>query len=62
MKREAFLKELDRLGCVLKRHGKEHDLYLNPKSGKVAPVPRHQEIRDTLCSLIRKQLGLAGKK
>ncbi len=61
MKRESFLKELDNSGCVLKRHGKRHDLYINPKKGKIAPVPRHQEIRDTLCSLIRKQLGLARK-
>jgi mRNA interferase HicA len=61
LKREAFLKELDNSGCMLKRHGKRHDLYLNPKAGKVAPVPRHQEIRDTLYSLIRKQLGLVRK-
>jgi len=48
LKREAFLKELDNSGCLLKRHGKRHDLYINPQTGKIAPVPRHQEIRDTL--------------
>ena len=36
----------------------KHDLYLNPKTGKKAPIPRHQEIRDSLCALIRNQLGL----
>jgi mRNA interferase HicA len=61
LKRDAFLKELDKSGCILRRHGKKHDLYINSRTGRVAPVPRHQEIRDTLCSLIRKQLGLAGK-
>jgi predicted RNA binding protein YcfA (HicA-like mRNA interferase family) len=58
LKREAFIKELDKSGIFLKRRGKKHDLYLNPKTGRVAPVPRHKEIRDTLCFLIKKQLGL----
>ena len=44
--------------CVLVRHGGRHDLYANRKNGRQAPVPRHAEIRDTLCELIRKQLGL----
>ncbi len=26
--------------------------------GRQAPVPRHREIADTMCPLIRKQLGL----
>jgi hypothetical protein len=43
---------------VLKRHGARHDLFLNPRNGRLAPVPRHQEIRDSLCVLIRRQLGI----
>jgi len=31
---------------------------LNTGNGRTAPVPRHQEIKDSLCMLIRKQLGL----
>ena len=58
MKREAFLRELAQKGCVLHRHGGRHDLYLNPTNGKKAPVPRHSEIRESLCRLIRKQLDL----
>lgn len=46
------------VGCYLKRHGKNHDIYANPKNGKQAPVPRHSEIKESLCDLIRKQLGL----
>lgn len=58
MKRAAFLRELARKGCVLHRHAGRHDLFLNPASGRKAPVPRHSEIKDSLCRLIRKQLAI----
>jgi len=58
VKLREFLRELVAAGCYLKRHGGRHDLYTNPKNGKVAPVPRHSEIKDTLANVIRKQLGL----
>lgn len=58
MKRTAFLRELAQKGCLLHRHGGGHDLYLNPANGKKAPVPRHNELKDSLCRLIRKQLEL----
>jgi mRNA interferase HicA len=60
MKRQAFIRELMAAGCVLQRHGKRHDIYRNPANGRRAPVPRHTEIPDTLCTLIRRQLGLGG--
>lgn len=56
MKRAAFLRELAQQGCVLHRHGGRHDLYLNPANGRKAPVPRHGDIKESLCRLIRKQL------
>jgi len=58
VKRRRFIKELVDAGCYLKRHGKRHDIYMNPKNGRKAPIPRHPEIKDSLCMLIRKQLGL----
>nr|VFK43405.1 MAG: hypothetical protein BECKTC1821E_GA0114239_102529 [Candidatus Kentron sp. TC]VFK57412.1 MAG: hypothetical protein BECKTC1821F_GA0114240_101737 [Candidatus Kentron sp. TC] len=58
MKRGNFIRELVDAGRYLKRHGKRHDLYANPLDGKQAPVPRRPEIKDALCQLIRKQLGL----
>ena len=58
MKREAFLRELRRAGCVLDRHGGRHDLYVNPANGRKAPIPRHREIKESLVALIRKQLGV----
>ena len=58
MKRKEFIKELVKAGCYLKRHGSRHDIYINPKNGRKAPVPRHAEIKNTLVELIKKQLGL----
>jgi len=58
VKRRDFIRELVDLGCYLKRHGKKHDIYSNPKNNKNAPVPRHSEIKESLCDLIRKQLGV----
>ena len=58
MKRTQFVKELEAAGCTLKRHGKKHDIYANPRNGRQAPVPRHTEVKNSLCDLIRKQLGV----
>ncbi|MBZ0089067.1 MAG: type II toxin-antitoxin system HicA family toxin [Thermoanaerobaculia bacterium] len=58
MKRAAFLRELAQRGCVLHRHGGRHDLYLSPANGRKAPVPRHSELKNSLCRLIRRQLDL----
>ena len=45
MKRRDLICELVVAGCYLKRHGKKHDIYANPKNGKKAPVPRTQKLR-----------------
>ena len=58
MKRQEFIRELERAGCLLHRHGRRHDIYRNPVNDRKAPVPRHREIADTLCRIIRRQLGL----
>ena len=58
MKRRALVRELEAAGCEFVRHGARHDVYRNPANGQQAPVPRHREIADTLCEVIRKQLGL----
>jgi hypothetical protein len=58
LKRREFVQSLTTAGCVLKRSGSRHDIYLNTNNGRSAPVPRHQEIKDSLCLLIRKQLDL----
>jgi len=58
VKREEFIRELTKAGCHLKRHGKKHDIYMNSKNGRKAPVPRHSEIKNSLCEVIRKQLEI----
>ncbi|MEK6815675.1 MAG: type II toxin-antitoxin system HicA family toxin [Nitrospirota bacterium] len=58
MKRREFIRELIAAGCYLKRHGIKHDLYASPATGRAAPVPQHPEIKDSLCRLIRSQLGI----
>jgi len=60
VKRGELIRALVAAGCYLKRHGKKHDIYANPNTGKQAPVPRHAEIKDSLWALIKKQLGLEG--
>ena len=58
MKRRDLIRELVDAGCYLHSHGKKHDIYVNPKNGRKAPVPRHSEIKNSLYEMIRKQLGL----
>jgi predicted RNA binding protein YcfA (HicA-like mRNA interferase family) len=56
--------ELTRLakkhGCCIKRHGAEHDIWINPKTGNTARIPRHQskEIATGTAQNIIKDLGL----
>jgi mRNA interferase HicA len=58
VKRREFVRELETSGCALKRSGGGHDIYYNPASRRSAPVPRHIEIPNSLCNLIRQQLGI----
>lgn len=58
MKRGHLIRELIAAGCYLKRYGKKHDLYTNPRNGRQAPVPRHAEVKESLVQLIREQLGI----
>ena len=58
MKRAALIKVLTENGCVLHRHGGRHDIYYNPVNGCKQPVPRHNEIADTLARHIKKYLGI----
>ena len=57
MKRRELIRQLESAGCVLKRPGGRHDIYFNPATNRSAPVPRHGEVPDSLCNLIRDSLG-----
>lgn len=56
MKRKDLIKKLTILGCILERHGSNHDLYINPATGKKQPIPRHNEIDENLARHILKEL------
>lgn len=58
MKRRELLRKLQHEGCVLLRFGSNHDIYVNPKTGKEQPVPRHSEIDGHLAEHILRYLGL----
>ena len=56
--------ELTRLakknGCYIKRHGAEHDIWINPITGYTARIPRHssKEIATGTAHNIMTDLGL----
>ncbi|PIQ95428.1 MAG: addiction module toxin, HicA family [Nitrospinae bacterium CG11_big_fil_rev_8_21_14_0_20_56_8] len=58
MKRHQLLKHLRRNGCHLKREGASHSLWINPQTGQVETLPRHNEIPDRLARKICKGLSL----
>jgi mRNA interferase HicA len=57
MKRNALIKEIEKRGCILIRHGGSHDWYQNLKTKVAQPVPRHSEIVDSLAKHILKMLS-----
>jgi predicted RNA binding protein YcfA (HicA-like mRNA interferase family) len=57
VKRRELIKRLEELGCVLTRHGGEHDWYTNQKTKQSQPVPRHTEINENLARSILKKLA-----
>lgn len=58
MKRSAVLKHLRRNSCYLKREGRSHSLWCNPKTGHIEAIPRHVEIPDKLVQKIVRSLSL----
>ena len=56
MKRRDLIRKIERMGCVLIRHGAKHDWYQNPETKICQPVPRHNEIKEYLARNITKML------
>jgi len=56
MKRRKLIQAIEKMGCVLIRHGSKHDWYQNPETGFFQPVPRHNEINENLAKHIIKKL------
>ncbi|RLE18081.1 MAG: addiction module toxin, HicA family [Acidobacteria bacterium] len=57
MKRKDLIKKLKINGCILIRHGGNHDWYQNPTTSMSQPIPRHREIKESLAKHILKKLG-----
>ena len=58
MKRSGLLRHLRRHGCHLKREGRSHSLWCNPKTGVVETIPRHTEIPNRLARKICRNLSV----
>ena len=56
MKRRDLERSLRIAGCYLKREGKSHSLWINPKNGVIEAMPRHIEIKEPLAKKILKNL------
>ncbi|MEA5474654.1 type II toxin-antitoxin system HicA family toxin [Synechococcus sp. CCY9201] len=56
MKRTDLIRELEKAGCVLLRHGGRHDIFHQPQTGRTQPVPRHREINEILARKILRDL------
>ncbi|MDR0513042.1 MAG: type II toxin-antitoxin system HicA family toxin [Treponema sp.] len=57
MKRQELLKLLNQMGVVFVRHGKKHDVYLQPATKSITAVPRHDEIKQFTARSIIKALS-----
>ena len=57
MKRRDLEKKLRIAGCYLKREGRSHSLWINPRTGVIEAVPRHVEIKEPLARKILRNLG-----
>ena len=56
MKRKDMVRELEKMGYNLIRHGAKHDWYQNPRTKVSQPVPRHSDIKEHLARHIIRML------
>jgi predicted RNA binding protein YcfA (HicA-like mRNA interferase family) len=57
MKQGELLKKLKKQGCLFVKHGKKHDKYIQPKTGRTDLVPRHPKIDEDLAWKIIRYLS-----
>ena len=60
MKVSEIVRKAKKQGCVIRKHGGDHDLWNNPKTGQSALIPRHwsKELPDGTANNILRKLGL----
>jgi hypothetical protein len=59
MKRRDLEIWLKQQGCILHHHGGKHEFWINLATAKRTPLPRHNEIRNSLARAVCDQLGVA---
>ena len=57
MKLRDLERKLRIAGCYLKRECGSHSLWINPKTGIIEAVPRHNEIKEPLAKKILKNMN-----
>ena len=57
MNRRDLERRLRMAGCLLKREGASHSIWINPATGVKEGVPRHNEIKEPLARKILVNLG-----
>jgi mRNA interferase HicA len=58
MKRRDLVRHLEQQGCVLKREGGSHSVFVHPDKKTMSTVPRHNEIKDFLAVKICRDLEI----
>jgi mRNA interferase HicA len=58
LRKSDFIKHLKSNGCLMKREGAKHEIWVNVANNKWSSVPRHKEIKRFLCVKICKDLGI----
>ncbi|MCL2806365.1 MAG: type II toxin-antitoxin system HicA family toxin [Treponema sp.] len=56
MKRTKLLQVLNQMGVIFVRHGKKHDVYIQPATRIETTVPRHADIKEFTAKSIIKTL------
>jgi predicted RNA binding protein YcfA (HicA-like mRNA interferase family) len=56
VKRVDLIRIITQNGAEFVRHGADHDVYRQPKTGKQDAVPRHNEIKEYVAKSIIKNL------
>ncbi|MDR2766692.1 MAG: type II toxin-antitoxin system HicA family toxin [Treponema sp.] len=57
MKKFDLIRKLNQQGAIFLRHGAKHDVYTQPRTGKEAAVPRHDDINEFTAKAILKKLS-----
>jgi hypothetical protein len=57
VKRNLLLSIIAQAGAVFVRHGRNHDIYKNPRTGAQEPIARHNDIPERIAKKIIRNLS-----